>query len=345
MMMPLWLVGAALLTGASGSVVLMHDAGVDDYMCTVLLSKFSDFDGEVVVNADSVLPSSMVAAEQLHQVIAAAHGTTDSWDVDLSLSRARMYNPFPYEYRADSMKFMNLTEKLQPNTTQQWPFPDGDMWLERYLRRNKNVSLVIVSAPTPLTNLLKRHPCLARNIKAVYWMAGAVRVAGNLDPNQFKWNNSHAEWNVFTDPQAGADLLRQLGRGGVPLYLFPLDIADRTPINAEFFGVLQQSIDSTEPGSPRRNLVQLLFDAYQLVAGPCCPYYRLWDTVAAGYLLWPELYQAPETVSLEVVTSPPNEGWTRVCDVPKEGCYDVHVLFDFASDDALQTFIKKVAEA
>eukprot|EP01061_Rhynchopus_euleeides_P001782 TRINITY_DN11308_c0_g1_i1.p1 TRINITY_DN11308_c0_g1~~TRINITY_DN11308_c0_g1_i1.p1 ORF type:complete len:346 (+),score=129.39 TRINITY_DN11308_c0_g1_i1:667-1704(+) len=339
---------AVLALGAVAhcSVVLIQDAGVDDYMCTVLLSHFSDFEGEVIVNADSSLPSSVEAADQLHRIIAKVRRSND--DIALSLSRARMFNAFPYEYRSDSLKFLNLTEQLEPGTSLQWPFLDGDAWLEAYLAKNTNVSLVITTAPTPLTNILARRPELARSIRAVYWMAGAVYVDGNLDPNEFRWNNTKAEWNVFTDPEAGEALLQQCHEAGVPLYLFPLDISDNTPISDEFFAVLQKAINASAPGSPQRQLHQLVYDAYQLDAGPEHPYYRLWDTVAAGYLLWPELYQQPTKLSLQIVTAPPTMGWTRPCQgahSPVVGCYDAYVVLDFLSVDARNTFIDNVAGA
>ena len=326
----------ALICSLHGSVILVQDAGVDDYMCTVMLAGFEDFHGEVIVNADSNVPSSVEAADQLHRLLASARGQSDN--IALSLSRARMYNAFPWGYRMDSQKFLNLTSKLEPGTSLEWPFKDGDAWLEQYLEAHTNVSVVLTTAPTPLTDLFKKRPELIHKLSGVYWMAGAVDVDGNLDPTEYTWNNSKAEWNVYTDPEAGQSLLRLL-HGKVPVYLFPLDISNTTPLSADFFQAIQDAINTSS--GQERVLHQLVYDAYYMDVDN--PYYRLWDTVTAGYLLWKQLYQEPKKVSMEIVTAPQNMGWTRVCKEVSPDCYDAYVVYDFKSDSARKEFIVRVA--
>ena len=337
----------ALAQLSAASIILVQDAGVDDYMCTVLLSHFDDFGGEVVVNADSNIPSSVQAAENLHALLAEARGR--GADLPLSLSRARMYNAFPWDYRVDSLRFLNLTREsgggIGDDSCLEWPFPDGDAWLEGYLSAHRNVTVVLTTAPTPLTNIFARRPELASSVSRVLWMGGAVHVAGNLDPHQFPWNNTRAEWNVYTDPEAAHDLLKTMHGARVPVFLFPLDIADKTPLDAAFFAVLRDAVRNSTEGTADWRLHTLVLKAYELVGGPSQPYYRLWDTVAAGYSLWPQLYAAPQALHLEVVTRPENMGDTRVCEGPSPSCFPVQVVLDFASEESRKAFIRAVAFA
>ena len=325
-----------VLHASLANTILIQDAGIDDYMCTILLANhLSDFDGEIIVNADSTVPESMVAADKLHQII------KNGENVDLSLSRTRMYNAFPYAYRSDTISFLNLTEFKNISSTVQWPYKNGDTWLQQYLKTHNNITVVVTTAPTPLTDILNNNPSLASHIKRVVWMGGAVNVPGNLDPVQFPWNNSDAEWNVFTDPMAAADLFSVMSFNEIPILLFPLDISDLTPLDSNFYAALEAAVAKSPPNSPELRLHQLVLDAYLLVKNDT--FYRLWDTVAAGYVIWPELYATPTPTLLEVVVGPTKMGSLRKCSVPSENCVSIQVFSAFVSEAARETFITNVA--
>eukprot|EP01065_Artemidia_motanka_P051114 TRINITY_DN890_c0_g1_i1.p1 TRINITY_DN890_c0_g1~~TRINITY_DN890_c0_g1_i1.p1 ORF type:complete len:363 (+),score=85.14 TRINITY_DN890_c0_g1_i1:69-1091(+) len=329
----------ALVGAVSGSIVLIQDAGIDDYMCTVLLSRasetFMEFRGEVIVNADSVLPDSMQAAGKLHRALGV--------QLPLSLSSARMFNAFPWAYRADTQRFNNLSSLAPFDSSAGTRDEDGDKFLRQFLEDSANgsVDVAITTAATPLVTVLQENPHLAAKIRRVLWMAGAVYVPGNLDPLQFNWRNGKAEWNAYADPYAGRDLLLQSQAHGFPVLLFPLDISDTTPIRGAYMQALREALNQTTPGTPEHQLRQVVLDAYTLVAGD--DFYRLWDVVTVGYLQWPELYAAPKPLPLTVETDPAKEqGWTRVC-APSEGCPKVQVFTSFASEEARKQFIHNVA--
>eukprot|EP01065_Artemidia_motanka_P051115 TRINITY_DN890_c0_g1_i2.p1 TRINITY_DN890_c0_g1~~TRINITY_DN890_c0_g1_i2.p1 ORF type:complete len:341 (+),score=88.44 TRINITY_DN890_c0_g1_i2:91-1113(+) len=331
----------ALVSAASGSIVFIQDAAIDDFVCTLLLTRASEtsaaFRGEIIVNADSVLPDSMQAVSKMH----AALGVQGQ--VPLSLSGARMYNGFPWAYRAETQLFNNLSSLAPFHSAVSWPYVDGDRWLLEFLENSTNgsVDVALTTAATPVVNVLQKHPHLAAKIKRVLWMAGAVHVPGNLDPSEFNWRNSKAEWNVFADPFAAKDLLLQSQAHGFPVLLFPLDISDTTPIRGAYMQALREALNQTTPGTPEHQLRQVVLDAYNLVQGDA--FYRLWDATTVGYLQWPELYAAPKPLPLTVETDPAKEqGWTRVC-APSEGCPKVQVFTSFASEEARKQFIHNVA--
>mmetsp|Transcript_70016 Transcript_70016/g.123419 ORF Transcript_70016/g.123419 Transcript_70016/m.123419 type:complete len:301 (-) Transcript_70016:25-927(-) len=248
------------------------------------------FLGEVVLNADSVLPWSMTVASQLHTLL--------NLTLPLSLSRGRGLNAFPWEYRADCLRMARLPILRRFNSTLQPPFPDGDAWLSDTLAKAPPGSVTVVST-TALTNLvdvLKARPALRRAIRRLVWMGGAVGVPGNLDPKQFPEWNKKAEWNVYFDPEAAAWLFDHTD---IPVLLFPLDVSDGTPITAEFMELLAE----------RRNQSQLdalIFDSYSLVMDE--PFYRLWDTVAVAYIGHPEYFLPPVDMRLKVVTDLIDQG-------------------------------------
>eukprot|EP00659_Diplonema_papillatum_P014496 gene14496-22192_t len=333
----------ATACAASGPIVLIHDAGIDDYMCSVLLSSFPGrFIGEVIVNADSTVPESMIGASKLQKVLQAARGLSS---VALSLSRTRMYNAFPWEYREDAHKFINLPELAGVESNVSWPFADGEAWLKNVLRTRTDITIVLVSASSPLTEILLTDPSLMGSISQILWMAGAMRVPGNLDPVQFPWNNTRAEWNVFTDPFSASSLLAAAASNpATQLIFFPLDISDQTPLNQQFYDLLQEAVVRSVPGTPQHLLHKVVLSAYELVRTQ--PYYRLWDTVAAGYLLWPELYGELVVESYNLSTTTANMGGFQPCGTPgREGCYNLSYFANFASDEARQQFIRNVAKS
>ncbi|KAJ9451326.1 Pyrimidine-specific ribonucleoside hydrolase RihA [Diplonema papillatum] len=321
-------------------MILIQDADIDDYMCTVLLSSFPGFLGEVVVSADSDSPWNMIGGSKLHSVLRSARGMEG---VELTLSRTRMYNPFPYSYRLNANKFANLSEFEGYPSNASWPYPDGEAFLRAALRSHTNVTVVLTTGATPLVTVLRDEPQLAGSISRIYWMAGAMDVAGNLDPTEFPWNNTRAEWNVYTDPFAADELLGLVdNQSGIELYLFPLDIADQTALNPEFYNLLEEAVANTTAGTPENTLRKVILSAYQIVQGS--PYYRLWDTVTAGYLHWPELYAAHKTSWWKLSTTNVNMGGFTQCQSPSEpGCHKMQYFYSFASPAAQQQFVENVA--
>ena len=55
-------------------------------------------------------------------------------------------------------------------------------------------------------------PGAAAKIDRLIWMAGAINVAGNLDPDTLPPGvaNPYAEWNVFWDPPAVKELFERI---------------------------------------------------------------------------------------------------------------------------------------
>ncbi len=115
--------------GANIPVVFVHDAAVDEFVSSMLLTVMPGIDllGLIVINADCIADPAMEACSRLLQFM----GRTD---VPVALSRARGWNAFPWPYRGDCVSFNNIPilQQYQPQVST--PPPDGEQLLTRLLQ-------------------------------------------------------------------------------------------------------------------------------------------------------------------------------------------------------------------
>jgi inosine-uridine nucleoside N-ribohydrolase len=132
----------------------------------------------------------------------------------------------------------------------------------------------------PLTNLAEafsRTPRVARAIRQLVIMGGAIRVSGNLgDGGAFKTDNSAAEWNMFIDPAAA----KAVFASGAPIRLVPLDATQRVPIDMALLEQLQSRAET-----PVAHFVaQILATNRDFIRQG---FYFAWDPLAAAALANP----------------------------------------------------------
>ncbi|MBN2114863.1 MAG: nucleoside hydrolase [Acidimicrobiia bacterium] len=146
---------------------------------------------------------------------------------------------------------------------------------------------VVVFTDGPLTNLavaLRLDPALAGNIAMTFVMGGAVDVSGNAV------RNPDAEYNIWVDPLAAAEVLAS----GLPITLVPLDATNQVPMGSLHLRVLRE-----HGRTPVAEAVVAMLEANAgfLDSGEMF----FWDQVAAA-LVVDESLGGFETVRLEVVT-------------------------------------------
>lgn len=97
------------------------------------------------------------------------------------------------------------------------------------------VTLVTLGPLTNIAELLKGAPQTGERIAMIYVMGGAVSAGGNLVPG-IKTSNRTAEWNIYVDPQAAAEVVES----GVPVTLVALDATRHAPITMAFHDRLKK---------------------------------------------------------------------------------------------------------
>jgi len=291
------------------NVVFVHDSVLDDFLGETLLMDAHrageiNFLGSMVVNADSVLPSSMDLVYKFREL----HGTKDPF---VGLSSSRMFNAFPWDYRRDSYSMDNLDVMQAVETEIPAVYPEANAWLEGILEDapEASITLMYVAGATPIHEIFMKKPELAGKIKKMIWMAGAIDVHGNLESRHFEgfakctedmgWCEpsefSFAEWNIFVDPYATDYIFRETT---FPIYMVPLDVCDKLPIPGTFMETLYAA-DSEECNE---GIYQALVASYDRFAAPQ-PFYKLWDSGAVMYYLDPTGFGEPELTEVCVGTS------------------------------------------
>ena len=270
-------------------VILLHDAAIDEYIATILLTTMPEVTlaAVVVVNGDCITKPAMNAAWRIQQFI----GRTA---IPLGLSSARGYNPFPWVYRGDCIKVDNL-QMLQSLPACPTPYRDGDALLAETLRNATSPVTILCTGPlTPLANLFStpEGAKLKSKVGRLVWMGGAIAVPGNLDPKTLPSgvSNPYAEWNVFWDPYAADWVFKNTS---FPITLFPLDITNSAAITSDFMAKLHVQ-------AKQHRVSDLAYQSYEFVAAES--FYDMWDVTATVWLTRPELYEPLKTVSLAVVT-------------------------------------------
>lgn len=284
----------------TNSVFILSDAAIDEYMATLFMQSLSRVNGpkiagEVIVNADCIAGPAMQAGWKIREYLNLISS------IPLGLSRARGWNPFPWEYRSDCVNLGEIPCLAQQKTNVAWPpYPDGDQMLLEYLEQSAEGEAVILClCPlTPLTDVLQKRPDLISKIAGLVWMAGAIHVAGNLDKATLPasvWN-AYAEWNVFWDPFAADWLFKNTS---FPLILAPLDASDPLKVTPAFIAQLQaQSVKGAQFST-------LAYQAYELVKDES--FYRLWDVTAASVFKDLDLFDV-ESLTLSVAVEGDKEG-------------------------------------
>lgn len=286
-------------------VIFNHSAAIDDFVATAVLLTMPNIDlqGIVVTNADCIATPAMDTSWRVSQFFGIEH-------IPLTLSDARGWNSFPWEYRADCVN-MGTIEALKPySNNPSWPpYPSGEAMMTDLLiqaiDKKEPVTILCTGPVTTITNLVSNNPTLLEGIHEIIWMGGALDVPGNLDPNTVPAAiaNKHAEWNVFWDPFAVSVMLKLFEK----VRVFPLDITDQAKITPEFKA--QLLAQSEYPYSA------FVYQAYDLVKDQ--PFYEMWNTCATVFLSGrTDIYATPDTTPLDVVLWGFEQGWLHRTNKP-----------------------------
>ena len=233
---------SSLLLASMFTVIHSSDAGVDDVATSVLIAAAQDknqqeqldsfeFASVIITNADCEPISALSAYQKTINYL--------NIPLEVGLSSSRVWTQFPWIWRMDSLAIDELPCLNRQINTAKVSSPEGNMLFIDSLKKAADVKLIATGPLTTIAEVFKNHPELMKNVSELHWMGGAIDVPGNLDgspeiPN--KLLNDKAEWNVFCDP-AAADWV--FTNAPFSIYLYPLDISDKTIPN-DFITILNQ---------------------------------------------------------------------------------------------------------
>jgi inosine-uridine nucleoside N-ribohydrolase len=190
---------------------------------------------------------------------------------------------FPAEWRtgADAGYGLQLPAPAAP------PDPRSAQQLILDLAAEAPLTLLTLGPLTNVAAAVRLDPTLPDRVTRLVAMAGAVDVAGNVQPFDGREGDPTAEWNLHADPTAAAIVFE----AGFDLTLVPLDATNDVPLDQAFVDAL-----ATDHAAAPADVVLELYarNGYLVTGEP-----MLWDSLAAMVMLHPEVATFEErTVSI-----------------------------------------------
>lgn len=148
-----------------------------------------------------------------------------------------------------------------------------DLIIETVLNAPGEITLVPIGPLTNIALAVRREPRLAKLVREVVIMGGAVRVPGNTTPS--------AEFNIYVDPEAAEIVLQ----AGWPLRLVSLDATMQVGVaSAEFDTLAQQDTRVTRF---IQEMMRYYFEVFSPLYGT--PYFHMHDPLCMAAAFQPDL--------------------------------------------------------
>ena len=126
-------------------------------------------------------------------------------------------NAFPDPWRQASDSFWDID--LSPAMVTQDPSSAAELMVQTINNSPQPVVIFISGTHTNLAEALRLDPGIRENIGDVYIMGGSIYGPGNIHSDWPEYANEVAEWNIWVDPVAAAEVFSS----GLILHLVPLD--------------------------------------------------------------------------------------------------------------------------
>ena len=138
------------------------------------------------------------------------------------------------------------------------------------------ITLLTVGPVTNIGDALLLDPNVLKNAKRVVSMYGSIR-------SGYEGGEAQREWNVLADASSSMRFDAAVQAGGTDVVYIPLDVTDHVRLDAE------RRLHLFMRGTPITDAVTSLYSLWRdEERGQTTP--RLFDAVAVGFLLWPDLF-------------------------------------------------------
>jgi purine nucleosidase len=299
-------------------IIIDTDAGTDDFMAIAYLLSCA----EVCVEAITVvhgLAHVREGARNLRRLLRVAH-REDIPVFEGEEKPLRDAREFPAKWRelTDTLPGVRLpVSDLKPPAKGAVEFLRG--------RFHDRTTPVRILALGPLTNLALalRGVADSTTIRDIVIMGGAVQVRGNLMDGYPEGANEMAEWNIYCDADAAAEVFDS----DISTLLVPLDATNHVPIDHAFVEQFTRQ-DLTPVGQV---IADVLITACPLIDTGL---YFAWDPLAAVALLDTSIVEM-RGANLQVVTEGRNIGLTKLLKWDETSLLKVAINADAAKFQSL----------
>ncbi|MGH9722513.1 MAG: nucleoside hydrolase, partial [Bryobacteraceae bacterium] len=280
---------------AASPVIIDTDAGSDDLLAIAFLLAREDVKIEAITVANG-----LAHVRNGGEIVLRLLDLAGQRDVPVYLGRdqpLRGTNEFPKEWRDKSDRIPGV--RLPALSRKPEAEPAAAFLARRFANGQPKARILALG---PLTNLAPAFTLgkpAPHNVEEIVIMGGAMRVPGNLgDGGYFKTENRTAEWNLFVDPLAAAQVFASRAR----LRVVPLDATNRVPVDADFL----REMNANAKTALGRFVVEVLEPERKYIEEKI---YFAWDPLAAAALVDPGVVKTTR-MAIAVQTQGSNEGQT-----------------------------------
>lgn len=162
-------------------------------------------------------------------------------------------------------------DELQPRAT-----PAAEFIVETLAASPGEITLLTVGPVTNIGDALELDPDVLKNARRVVSMYGSIR-------SGYDGGDAQREWNVLADAASSRIFDAGVQAGGTDVVYIPLDVTDHVRLDAD------RRLHLHMRGTPLTDGVTALYSLWRNEErNQTTP--RLFDAVAVGYLLWPDLF-------------------------------------------------------
>ena len=162
-------------------------------------------------------------------------------------------------------------DELQPRAQ-----PAAEFIVETLAADPGEITLLTVGPVTNIGDALELDPDVLKNAKRVVSMYGSIR-------SGYDGGDAQREWNVLADAASSRVFDAGVQAGGTDVVYIPLDVTDHVRLDAD------RRLHLHMRGTPLTDAVTALYSLWRNEErNQTTP--RLFDAVAVGYLLWPDLF-------------------------------------------------------
>ena len=162
-------------------------------------------------------------------------------------------------------------DEVQPQAT-----PAAEFIVETLAAAPGEITLLTVGPVTNIGDALELDPGVLKNAKRVVSMYGSIR-------SGYDGGDAQREWNVLADAASSRIFDAGVQAGGTDVVYIPLDVTDHVRLDTD------RRLHLHMRGTPLTEAVTALYSLWRNEErNQTTP--RLFDAVAVGYILWPELF-------------------------------------------------------